>query len=73
MPIIDEKQNEIMEKEDLDIRLLELMTGELTGDEAREMKRWVEESEEHRRYYRELQVAYAQQRGVLRAGLVRRR
>lgn len=73
MPIIDEKQDEIMEKEDLDIRLLELMTGELTGDEAREMKRWVEESEEHRRYYRELQVAYARQRGVLRAGLVRRR
>ena len=62
-----------MEKEDLDIRLLELMTGELTGDEVREMKRWVEESEEHRRYYRELQVAYARQRGVLRAGLVRRR
>ena len=62
-----------MEKEDLDIRLLELMTGELTGDGAREMKRWVEESEEHRRYYRELQVAYARQRGVLRAGLVRRR
>lgn len=73
VPIMDEKQDEIMENDELDIRLLGLMTGELTGDEAREMERWVEESGEHRRYYRELQVAYVRQRGMLREGLIRRR
>lgn len=64
----------MMNREERDIRLLSLWCGEAMEEgEREETEKWLAESEDHRRYYRELQKDYMRQRWTLRTQLIARR
>lgn len=63
-----------MNREELDSRLLAFWQKEpLTEKECEEIEQWLQESEKHRCYYRELQKAFLRQRWVMREPLIRRK
>lgn len=60
-----------MNSEERDSSLLSLWCGEaMEKGEREEVERWLAESEDHRRYYRELQKDYLRQRWTLRTLLI---
>ena len=63
-----------MNREELDIRLLQHWQGEpLSPGEEAEIQAWLDESEEHGLYYEELKRDYLRQRWVMREGLIGRK
>lgn len=63
-----------MNREELDSRLLAYWQREsLAETEKQEIEQWLQESEEHRCYYRQLQKAFLRQRWVMRESLIRRK
>ncbi len=63
-----------MDKEKLDIQLLDYWQGEtLSKEEKAEVLLWLEESEEHRQYYETLKRDYLRQRWAMRERLIGRK
>lgn len=63
-----------MEREEIDIILLQYWQGEpLSREEEEELRAWLEESEEHRLYFDELKRDYLRQRWAMRETLIRRK
>lgn len=63
-----------MNREEWDARLLAFWQHEPLDDKEREeILHWLQESEPHRNYYRQLQQSYLRQRWVMREPLIRRK
>lgn len=63
-----------MDREKLDILLLDFWQGELLSDEEKqEIRLWLDEDEANRRYYKRLVRDYLRQRWAMRTGLIRRK
>lgn len=63
-----------MDREKLDILLLDFWQGELLSDEEKqEIRLWLDEDEANRRYYKRLVRDYLRQRWTMRTGLIRRK
>lgn len=63
-----------MDNEELDIKLIGWISGEvLSTEEREELDRWIHASEENFRYYEHLQLAYLRQRWIFRERLVQRK
>ncbi len=63
-----------MNREEWDARLLAFWQNEpLDEKEREEIRHWLQESEQHRCYYRQLQKSYLRQRWIMREPLIRRK
>lgn len=63
-----------MDREKLDILLLDFWQGEsLSDEEKQEIRLWLDEDEANRRYYKRLVRDYLRQRWTMRTGLIRRK
>lgn len=63
-----------MDREKLDILLLDFWQGEsLSDEEKQEIRLWLDEDEVNRRYYKRLVRDYLRQRWTMRTGLIRRK
>lgn len=63
-----------MNPEEWDARLLAFWQNEpLDEKEREEIRHWLQESEQHRCYYRQLQKSYLRQRWIMREPLIRRK
>ena len=63
-----------MNREEWDARLLAFWQNEpLDEKEREEIRHWLQESEQHRCYYRQLQTSYLRQRWIMREPLIRRK
>lgn len=63
-----------MNREEWDARLLAFWQNEpLDEKESEEIRHWLQESEQHRCYYRQLQKSYLRQRWIMREPLIRRK
>lgn len=63
-----------MDNDNLDIKLVELISGEsLPGEEREEVEKWIQASEGNLRYYENLQLDYLRQRWSFRQSLIKRK
>ena len=61
-----------MEMDDIDDKLLDFFTGELTEEEEEQVKKWIARSLENHVYFEQLQLTYLRQRWSFREKLIRK-